>query len=91
MEDRVGLNRLSFFGPKKKKKKEKVSCANEEMPSSAFIAQEAVGKRQNLRAGHGICASWGGDKAKVSRSRVESFWLKIPSPLPLHIVSVTQG
>lgn len=67
-----------------------MSCANEETPSSVFIAQEAAGKRQNLRAVPGICVSWGGDKAKVSRSRVESLWLKIPSPPPLHLLSVTQ-
>lgn len=47
MEDMVGLNRLSFWP------KIKVSCANEETPSSAFIAQEAAGKQQNLRAVRG--------------------------------------
>lgn len=44
MEDMVGLNRLSFWP------KIKVSCTNEETPSSAFIAWEVVGKQQNLRA-----------------------------------------
>lgn len=63
MEDMVGLNRLSFWASPQKIK---VSCANEEIPSSAFIAQEGVGKRQNPRAVHGICVCWGGDRAKVS-------------------------
>lgn len=47
MEDMGGLNRLSFWP------KIKVSCANEETPSSAFLAQETAGKQQNLRAGCG--------------------------------------
>lgn len=40
----VGLNRLSFWP------KIKVSSANEETLHSAFIAQEAAAKQQNLKA-----------------------------------------